>query len=177
MDLKLISIGLKAIIFDITLNPGSTDESVAVEERRVTAHEAPLPELTAAFGKLPPVFCEILELPADYQTGISIYKMAISRTKAGTRSVKLWAKKQLESRTDYLHTMFTPVVQIDKPADGESGEVQVKDKKHVALLLKALHEAERYAKGERSQQILNFNEAKAALNATADQGQQQLAGV
>lgn len=52
MELKFLSIGRKAINFGITLNPDSDDDTVAQEERRITAHEAPLPELSSAFDRL-----------------------------------------------------------------------------------------------------------------------------
>lgn len=177
MQLNSLSIGRKAIKFNVTMNAGNTDESVPTEERSVTAHEAPLDSLPAAFGQLPPVFCKILELPAEWATGLSITKILISRTKLGTRSVKFWGKKQLETRRDFLHLVTTPVIQIDNPADGESGEIQLNDKAMIDLILVAIHEAEQYAGGKRSQKLLDFDEAKAALNATADVGQQHLAGV
>lgn len=174
MELNKFSIAPKAIKFAIVLNPETTDENVATEERSVTAHEEPLPSLLKAFGALPPVFCEILELPAEYATGLSIYGFTISYTKQGTRSIKLRAKKQLESRSEFLHPLDAPMIQIDKPADGESGEVQIKDAKLLKLVIKAIQEAEKYANGERSQAILGFDQAKAALQATANKGQDQL---
>lgn len=167
MELKFLSIGRKAITFGVSLNANADGESM--EERTIVAHEAPLPELSNAFAKLSPVFCEILEVEPGWSDGLTITRIGISYTKAGTRSVRFRATKQLECRRDYLHKIDSPMVQIDKPADGESGEVQV-EKKHVTLILKAIHEAERYAKGERSQSLLNFDEAKAALQATADLG-------
>lgn len=175
MELKKFSLGTKAIKFAIVLNPETTDENVATEERSVVAHEEPLPSLPKAFGALPPVFCEILELPAEYATGLSIYGFTISYTKQGTRSIKLRAKKQLESRTEFLHPMDAPMIQIDKPADGESGEIQIKDSKLLKLVIKAIQEAEKYANGDRSQAILGFDQAKAALQATADKGQDMFA--
>lgn len=174
MILKKFTLGLKAIKFSVVLNPESKDENVATEERSVVAHEQPLPELPSAFGALPPVFCEIMELPAEYATGLSITGITISHTKQGTRSVKLHAKKQLETRTDFLHPISSPMIQIDKPAEGESGDVQLKDKKKLNALNKAIKEAERYADGKRSQKLLDFSTAKAALQSTADAGQEQL---
>lgn len=170
MDLKFLSIGRKAITFGVTVNPNPEDENVATEERTIIAHEAPLPELTTAFAKLAPVFCEIMEVEPTWADGLNVTRLSISYTKAGTRSVRFRATKQLECRKDYLHKIDSPMVQIDKPADGESGEVDITDKKHVKLVLDAIRQAERYANGERSQTLLNFDEAKAALQATADKG-------
>lgn len=173
MQLKYLSIGRKAINFGVVLNPDSDEDTVATEERRITAHEAPLPELSEAFSKLAPIMCDILEVERGWADGLSVTRLSISHTKHGTRSVRFRATKQLECRKDYLHVVDSPMVQIDKPADGESGEIQV-EKKHVEVIVKAITEAERYAKGERSQALLNFDEAKAALQATADLGKQDM---
>ena len=164
MQLRTFSIGRKAIVFDVTLNPNPDSEVDATEERRITAHEAPLITLTNSFAALGAVFCAIMEVPADYSTGLSITKITVTTTKGGTRSIKLRGKKQLDTRTGLLHPIDTPFVQIDKPADGESGEIQL-DKKLVTLVCKALKEAEGYASGKRSQQLLNLDEDKEALNA------------
>lgn len=170
MELKFISIGRKAITFGITVNPNPDNDNVATEERTIIAHEAPLPELTNSFAKLSPVICDILEVEPTWADGLSVFRLSISYTKAGTRSVKFRATKQLECRKDYLHKIDAPFVQIDKPQDGESGQIDIEDKKHLKLILEAIKQAERYANGERSQTLLNFDEAKAALQATADQG-------
>lgn len=174
MELKFLSIGRKAITFGVTVNANTDDDTAAIEERTIIAHEAPLPELTNAFAKLAPVFCEILEVEPAWADGLGITRIAISYTKAGTRSVRFNATKQLECRKDYLHKVNSPMVQIDKPAEGESGQIDIEDKKHLKAILEAIKQAERYAKGERSQSLLNFDEAKAALQATADKGQEQL---
>jgi hypothetical protein len=170
MELRFLSIGRKAINFGIVLNPDNDDDTVATEERRITAHEAPLPELQTAFAKLAPVICEIIETEPGWADGMNITRIAISYTKAGTRSVRFKCTRQLECRKDFLWKFDTPMVQVDKPADGESGQIDVADKKHLKLIFDAIKQAERYANGERSQQLLNFDEAKAALQATADKG-------
>jgi hypothetical protein len=167
MELKFITLGRKDITFGVTVNPNSDNDSVAVEERRIVAHEAPLPELTNSFAKLSPVFCEVLEVEPGWADGLTVTRLTISYTKAGTRSVKFRATKQLEVRKDFLHTIDCPFVQIDKSADGESGQIDLEDKKHIKLVLEAIKQAERYANGERSQALLSFDEGKAALNATA----------
>lgn len=173
MQLQFLSIGRKAITFAVVVNPDPQNDSVATEERTVIAHEAPLEELTTSFAKLSPVFCDILEVEPSWSDGLSIYRMSISHTKAGTRSVRFYATKQLNCRRDFLHKVQSPMVQIDKPADGESGEVQL-EKKAVALVLKAIKAAEDYADGKRSQTLLNFDDAKAALQATADIGKKDM---
>lgn len=175
MELKYLSIGRKSVKFGIVVNAhADEDDTVAKEERAIVAQEAPLPELMNAFGKLGPVFCKILEVDEAWADGLTVYRLTISHTKAGTRSVKMFATKQLECRKDFLHRVDCPFIQIDKPADGESGQIDIEDKKHLKLVLDAIKQAERYANGERSQSLLNFDEAKAALQATANIGQREL---
>lgn len=169
MQLNSFRITPKNIIFNTTLNPDSDDDINAEETRTVVCKEEPLDELKVAMSKLPSVVCEILALPKDYADGMVVSTIEISRTKHGTRSVKLKAKKNLDTIGGELHPIVAPFVKIDKPADGESGEVHV-SKDAVKKINAALQEAERYAKGERSQQLINFEEAKAGLNAVADMG-------
>lgn len=158
MDLKSFALGRKTIVFDITLNPQSTDDHAATEERRVHAVEEPLPELIKAFDNLKDVFIAIMELPKDYTEGLSISKITVSRTKHGTRSISLSAKKSLSANKGMLHAMNTPLVRIEKPADGESGDQEI-ETKHAKLVLTAIHEATRYANGERSQKLLGLDGA------------------
>ncbi len=165
--LNSIAITPKAIILSVVENSGS--DSADLIESTITAHEEPLASFTKAFAALPAVFCEIMEIGPDWTTGLSVRKLAIKRTKAGTRSVIIGCTKQLDVRQDFLHSVSTPVVQIEKSSEGESGAVEIEGKLCKAIL-KAIHEAEKYMAGERSQQLLNFDQAKAALQATADQG-------
>ena len=175
MQLNSISIDSKSVIMRVVANK-ETDDTNDVVESKITAKEEPLPTLKKSWEALPAVFCEIMELPKDYVQGLVITRMAIRRTKQGTRSVILHATKQLECRSEFLHELSAPCVQVDKAADGESGAVQL-EKKLCAAITKAIHEAERYMSGERSQTMLDFESGKAALQLTADEGQRQLAGV
>lgn len=177
MQLNSISIDSRAVVMRVVANK-ETDDSNDIIESKITAKEEPLATLTKAWAQLPAIFCEIMELTETdakgktlypYATGLVITKMAIRRTKQGTRSVILHATKQLECRRDFLHVIVSPCVQIDPSSDGESGGVEI-DKKLADKVAKAIHEAERYMTGDRSQTLLNFDEAKAALNATADLG-------
>jgi len=174
MQLNSFAITPKNIIFNNTLNADSNDDVAAEETRTVLCKEEPLPELKAAFGKLPAVFCEVMALPKDYATGLIVTRIEITRTKNGTRSVKLKGKKNLDTIGGELHQMAAPFVKIDKPADGESGEVLI-GKDAVKKINAALREAERYATGERSQQLIDFEQAKAGINALAEVGQESLA--
>jgi hypothetical protein len=175
VQLNSISIDNKAVIMRVTANK-ETDDTNDVVESKITAKEEPLPSLTKAWNSLPAVFCEIMELPPEYTEGLVITRLAIRRTKQGTRSVILHATKQLEWRSEFLHKISAPCVQIDQAADGESGAVQL-EKKLCKAITTAIHESERYMSGERSQTMLNFDEAKAALQATANQGKDLLSGV
>ncbi len=172
-ELKSITIGRKAITFVTEINAGNTDPEIDSEVRTTTAKAEPLASFTKAFDALRPVATNILETEDQWQHGVTVEKLTISRTKHGTRSVKLRLTKQLDSRTDLLHRIDTPFVQVDKPADGESGEVQV-EPKHQKAILKAIQEAEAYADGKRSQSLFSFEDAKKTLQATADIGQANL---
>jgi hypothetical protein len=172
MELKYLSIGRKVVKFAVSTPVDPDNDSSPTEECSISSRQAPLIDLTNAFSKLAPIMCAICEWPQEYAEFLSVTRITISHTKAGTRSVKFTATKQLNCRRDFLHTFDSPMVQIDKPAEGESGEVQV-DKKHSELIKKAIREAERYAKGERSKTLLAIDEADAALQATADVGKNE----
>jgi len=174
MQLKSISTDPKAIILKVVENH-ETDQAADLVESKITAKEEPLPEFTEAFAALPKVFCEIMELPAKWATGLVIDKLTISRTKHQTRSVILSGTKQLECRTDFRHPVASPMIQVDKAADGESGQVPL-PKGMVDAVLEAIHHAEEYMNGKRSQTLLDFDSAKAGLQAVADLGQLDLEG-
>lgn len=167
MQLRSISIDPQAIILKVVANEQHGDSQDVIESK-ITAEEAPLPEFTAAFAKLPAVYCEIME-HSEWAAGLSIVGLSISRTKAKTRSVILHGKKQLELRKDFLHPVQSPMVRIDDLAEGESGPVKLSDEL-VEIIEEAITQAERYMNGERSQQRLDFDKAKAGLNALADKG-------
>ena len=157
-----------------------TDDTNDLVESKVTAKEEPLPEFTAAISDLRTVYCSIMEEDPSWKEGLMIDKISIRRTKQGTRSVILSGTKQLECRVDFLHPVCAPCVQIDPATDGESGAVTIPAPLADAIK-KAIHEAERYMKGERSQTVLDFKEASDGINALAKKGkdkdQRQLAGV
>ena len=82
MELNYLCLERKSVKFSVVLNVDNSSE--ATEERHIVAHEAPLPELQNAFAKLSKVFCKIMELDEGYEEGLSVYRLAISYTKAGT---------------------------------------------------------------------------------------------
>ena len=176
MQLNKFTIGKKSMDYSALINFKTPDGNDAQENRNVNAYEEPLPSLLKAFSVLPAVMAALWNVSdPDYADRIKVHGITISHTKAGTRSVILRGKIQLDSRTNYLHPMESPMVQIDDNGEGESGEVQISDQKHLKAIKKAIHECEGYAYGtKRSQKLLDFSESKAALQATADQGQEQL---
>lgn len=173
MQLNRIAISAKAITMKVEENKDTDDKTNDIVSSTRIAQEEPLDTLTSAWDELKKVFVEILELPNSYTEGLTITALSIRRTKQGTRSAILEATKQLECRQDFLHKMEAPCVQIEAAAEGESGAVQI-DKKLADIVTKAIHEAERYMQGERSQTLLNFEEAKDGLQATADLGKGEL---
>lgn len=168
MRIQSLIIDKKHITYTHTVNVGQDDET----ETSDTCKQAPLPELTNAFGALNPVVCTIMGWPMSYQEGMSVYKIQLSHTKHGTRSACFKLEKIIELTGGEPHKMTTPFVRIDEPADGESGKRELKDS-HVHLIEQALFEVSRYISGERSQMTLDFKETKGGLNAMADLGRDE----
>lgn len=173
MDLNRFLLGRKAITFNVVLNPDSDDDTAAEEEHKVIAKEAPLPELISVFGELPPIVCRILRIPVEWAEGLRVFKLSVHRTKQKTRSVSFKFTKVIDlgPNSSKLHTMETLWVRIDPPEVGESGSLEVSEDDQ-AVIFRALLETERYAKGERSQKLLNLDEDAQGLNALANQGRQ-----
>jgi hypothetical protein len=169
MQLKALTIGRKAIKFVRVMNPDSDDDTVAVEEHSITAKEAPLPELHDAFAKLPKVIAQIMGWTTDYAAEMIVMKLSMSYTKHETRSVAFQFSVPIEATGGERHTMDTPFVRLDEPAEGENGKKEVTAAQS-KVIEKAILECERYAKGERSQQVIDFEEASKGLNAIASIG-------
>jgi len=165
MRIQSLILDRKAITYTYTTNVGQDNET----ETSDTCKQEPLPELPESFAHLNPVVCTIMGWPMSYQEGMTVYKVALSHTKLGTRSVCFKLEVPIEINGGEMHKMTTPFIRIDDPADGESGKRELKDA-HVSLIEKALLEISRYISGERSQQTLNFDEASKGLNALADLG-------
>ena len=180
MQLNSFSIDNKAIILKVVANPNLDSNEKDLIESKITSKAEPLPEFHEAVAQLPTVFCSVMELDPSWKNGLVIDKVSISRTKQGTRSVVLSGTKQLECRSEFLHPVSSPCIQIDDSSDGESGAVAIPSAL-AEVVAKAIDQAERYMNGERAQGEINFNEAKAALNAVAKKGkdkdQRQLAGL
>jgi len=165
MKILNLTIDKKHICYTYLINDGKDSET----EKSEKCPEAPLAELGTSFANLNPVVCAIMGFPPSYGDGLSVYKISLCHTKAGMRSVKMKFTKVIDMTGGELHKIDTPFVRIDMPSDGESGSREMKDA-HVRLVELALIEISRYIGGERSQQLLNFDETKKGLNALAQKG-------
>lgn len=152
MNMKLTKItrtrSLVRFVHEIQLESGST------ENRDVTAHDAPLKSFDKALQALGDVAVKVMELPGEYVKGVVVHSLAISYTKAGTRSATIYFKKQID-KLALLHPMVTPTFQVDDPGEGEdkSQKRQVTPK-HAALVEEMLDQAVKYANGDRQQMQL-----------------------
>lgn len=171
MRINSITIKEDLVVFSYTVNENSDGASKKSEE----CPEAPLPELSDKFKALPKIACSIMEWPAKYAVGMDVFKLALRYTKYGTRSVQFKLAKAVEMAAGKPPKITTPWVRIDKPQDGESGSVDLTESQ-VATIDEAIFEISRYISGERSQQLLNFDQAKAGLQAVADLGKLDLDG-
>lgn len=127
----------------------------ALEEREVTAHEAPLASFDEALEGLRTVARSIVELKDSKL--ITVYRMDISYTKHGTKSAQLYFVRVLQA-TEAKHPLKTPVFQFEDPAEGEQGKRQCTKAEAKAIEL-MLTEAERYINGERQQMLLPIDAA------------------
>lgn len=141
-------------------NPGETKDArvVSVEEHTITAHEAPLPAFDKAFRALAAVAAKVLECSPDWADGVTVTTLAITYTKTGIRTVVLGFCKSINA-TSTLHPMKTPAFQIDDGKTADDGRKQCTPM-HAELVDEAIKQAQRYAAGERSQQMLKFEDEK-----------------
>lgn len=140
--------------------PGKTMDHTSLEERDVTAHEAPLKSFDDALQNLATVAVAVLELGVQYANGITISGLSVSYTKRGTRSACIFFSKHLD-KTSQEHRMATPVFQIDEPKDSETQKRQCTPTQAKAVA-DMIREANKYAAGKRSQQMLDFGDKRGA---------------
>lgn len=150
-------------------DPGKSKivKATSFETQEITAHEAPLPSFDEALQALGTVAAKILSVPPDYREGITVIKVGISYTEHGIRSATISFVKNLDA-TASLHPMKTPAFQIDDGKTPDQGRRQCTPK-HAEMVADFIKEAQRYASGERSQQLLDFEE-----EGDADDGQSAL---
>lgn len=175
MKMKLTKItrtsDLVRYVHEVQLGHGST------EDRDVTAYDVPLKKFDTALQALGPVAVKVMELDEAYVKGVVVTTLAISYTKAGTRSAMIYFKKQID-KLALLHPMVTPTFQIDDPGEGEdkSQKRQVLPK-HAALVEEMLEQAIKYADGERQQMQLPLGGKKTdEPKAGDDKGQLKFPG-
>lgn len=138
--------------------PGETKtkEVTSFEENEITAHEAPLPAFDEALQALGPVAAKALEVPPEWAKNVVVVSVAISYTEHNIRSAVIGFVKSINA-TASLHPLKTPSFQIDDGKTPEQGRRQCTPS-HAEKVADFLKEAQRYAAGERSQQLLNFEE-------------------
>lgn len=127
-----------------------------VEKVDITSHEAPLPAFDKALQALADVIANVMETGQSWKKGIVVRSFALTYTKTGIRSVVISFNKRIDA-TDSFHPMKTPAFQIDDGKTADEGRKQC-SKPHADAVIKMIKEAERYAAGERSQQMLKFND-------------------
>lgn len=139
-------------------NPGKTISQTGLEERDVTAHEAPLPAFDEALQNLATVAVSVLELGVQYANGMIVRGLSVSYTKKGTRSAVIRFTKLLD-RTKNKHPMETPMFQIDDGKEGEEGKRQCTPNQAKAVVDMIRH-ANNYAAGKRAQALLDLGDKK-----------------
>lgn len=130
-----------------------------IGEGDITEHDAPLKKFDDALQALAPVAAKLLECDPEWAKGITVHSLAISYTKAGTRSAIIGFKKSLDS-TSAMHGMDTPAFQIDDAGDKEDGRRQCTPT-HAKAVILMIERAEEYAAGERLQMQLPLASTKA----------------
>lgn len=138
--------------------PGETTKKTVTNSRNLKekAHEAPLPAFDTAMQDLAGVAAKILDCPPEWRKTITVVSVSVSYTEHGIRSVSISFAKSI-SATGKLHPMKTPVVQVDDGKTEDQGRSQLAEK-HAQAVKDFLKEAQRYAAGERSQTLLDFEE-------------------
>lgn len=161
MQLDKIVLGKKHYVVKHTLNEDPGNPNQVGDKHTIVCHEAPLPELPKAFKALRGVVAVLHDIPeefrADYAKTTEVTTLTITRTSAGTRTVKLAGTRVFSSRPDHPHPIDTVAVQIDVKGAGESTDRDV-DAKTAKKIGDAIAQAEAYMRGERSQQRLDFSD-------------------
>jgi hypothetical protein len=126
------------------------------EEHIVTAYDAPLPTFDKALQALASVVANVFEAGQEWKKGINIRGLSVSYTKTGLRSVVIDFNKKFDI-TEEFHPMKTPSFRIDDGKTAADGRRECSPNQ-AETIIKMIKEAEKYASGERSQQMLNLTE-------------------
>lgn len=136
--------------------PG-TKQVTSFEELRAKTHEAPLPAFDAALQDLGKVVGVVMGAGADWGSkGVEVTGISMSYTEHGIRSAQILFTKSLLGGTS-THPMKTPMFQIDDGKTADQGKRQCAPKQAEAIV-DFLKEAQKYAGGERSQELLDFQD-------------------
>lgn len=137
--------------------PGETKtkEVSSAEVIDLTAHDAPLPAFDKALQSLGPVAALALGCPSSYADNVEVESFSLSYTENGVRSVVIHIIKPLLQGTA-SHKLKTPTIQIED--DKQTGERRQCTPNHAERVIDAIKEAQRYVAGDRSQQVLGFEE-------------------
>ncbi len=139
-----------------TDQPG-TKQVTSFSEMKEKTHEAPLPAFDAALQALGRVAGVVMGAGADWGgQGVEVTGVAMSYTEHGVRSAQVLFTKQLLGGAS-THPMKTPVFQMDDGKSADQGKRQCAPK-HAEAIADFLKEAQRYAAGERSQELLDFQD-------------------
>lgn len=105
---------------------------------------------------------EVMGLPKDYRENMTIIGFQLKYTEQGTRSMAIIFDKQIEKLGGKTKRFACPFFRIEKPGDGESGDLEV-EAKTAKLCMDAITEAKEYIMGRRAQ--MTFKEIADATNA------------
>lgn len=132
-----------------------TIDAGGIEERDVTAHEAPLKIFDDALQALAAVAAKVLECDPEWANSVTVHSLAISHTKHGTRSATIGFVKALDA-TSTQHSMATPAFQIEDCVNKSEATRRQVAPKHAEAVLEMIKRAEDYANGKRQQMQLPF---------------------
>lgn len=123
-----------------------------VEEIKATSSERPLPSFADAMQAFAPFVIDLLEIPDDWQSALTITTLNLSADKNGNRGLIVTATKPVAKAYDRPLVLNTPLVREggDEPAD----EACVLPDEVLELIALAEDEAVRYLNGEREQREL-----------------------
>lgn len=138
--------------------PGETATTTVHSSRefKEKSHEAPLPAFDEALQRLSSVACNMLGVPAEWKKGITVIGLFLTYTESGVRTAVISFVKNLDA-TGSLHPLKTPAFQVDDGKKTEDGRRQCA-KSHAEDVIDFIKQAQKYAEGERSQQLLDFEE-------------------
>lgn len=153
--------------------PGETKTKTVTSssEFEETAHEAPLPAFDEALQALADAVVNVMELGQGYKKGLTVTGIALSYTNSNVRTAVISFVKEFNA-TSSSHPMKTQAFQIDDGKKADDGRRQCA-KKHAEAIVDFIKQAQRYAAGERSQQLLKFEEE----STEKDDGQGKIVGI